>query len=47
MKKLTQDEARFCEQPITENEILNSLKNLHNQKTLGTDELPADCYKFF
>ncbi len=47
MKKLTQDEARFCEQPITENEILNSLKNLHNQKTPGTDGLPADFYKFF
>ncbi len=47
MKKLTQDEARFCEQPITENEILHSLKNLHNQKTPGADGLPADFYKFF
>ncbi len=47
MKIFTQDEARFCEQSITENEILNSLKNLHNQKTPGTDRLPADFYKFF
>ncbi len=28
MKKLTPDEANFCEQPITEKEILSSLKNL-------------------
>ncbi len=47
MKKITQDEARFCEQPINKNEILNSLKNWHNQKTLGTDGLLADFYKFF
>ncbi len=47
MKKLTPDEANFCEQPITETEILSSLKNLHNQKTPGTDGLSADFYKFF
>ncbi len=41
MKNLTPDEANFCEQPITEKDILSSLKNLHNQKTSGTDGLPA------
>ncbi len=28
-------------------EILNSLKQLHNGKTPGTDELSTDFYKYF
>ncbi len=47
MKKLTPDEANFCEQPITEFEILCSLKNKHNQNMPGTGGLPADFYNFF
>ncbi len=47
MKKVTHDEARLCEQPIAENEILNSLKNLHNQSTPGRDGIPANFYKLF
>ncbi len=37
----------LCDRPITESEILQCLKNLNNEKTLGTDELSADFYKFF
>ncbi len=47
LKKKIPDEANFCEQPITEKDILSSLKNLHNQKIPGTDGLPADFYNFF
>ncbi len=46
-RKLTNAEKDFCEQPITEKEILNALKHLHNGKTQGTDGLPLDFYKFF
>ena len=47
IKKLSDKEKDFCEQNITEQEILKSLKGLHNGKTPGTDGLPADFYKYF
>ncbi len=46
-KKLTNAEKDSCKQPITEKEILNALKHLHNGKTPGIDDLPPDFYKFF
>ncbi len=45
-KKLTNAEKDSCKQPITEKEILNALKHLHNGKTPGTHGLPQDFYKF-
>ncbi len=36
-----------CDHCITEKEILNSLKQLHNSKTLGTDGLPPNFYNVF
>jgi hypothetical protein len=47
MKTLTDKEKELCDVEITEAEILNSLKNLNNEWTPGTDGLPADFYKFF
>ncbi len=47
IKNLTHFEKDCCDQPITEIEILTSLKQLHNGKTQGTDGLPLDFYKFF
>ncbi len=41
---MEQDSRDHC---ITEKEILNSLKQLHNGKTSGTDGLPPDFYKIF
>ncbi len=45
IKKLTNFEKDSCDQPITEIEILTSLKQLHNGKNPGTDGLPPDFYK--
>ncbi len=47
INKLTNFEKDPCDQPITEIEILTSLKQLHNGKTPGTDGLPQDFYKLF
>ncbi len=44
---LTQEDKELCECELLKEEILNSLKDLQNGKTLGTDGLPADFYKFF
>ncbi len=46
-KKLTNQEKDTCDQDITQNEILTSLKQLQNDKTPGTDGLPSDFYKYF
>ncbi len=37
-------EQDSCEHSITEKEIVNSLKQLHNGKALGRDGLPPDYY---
>ncbi len=36
-----------CDKPISEAEILTSIKKLPSSKTPGSDELPADFYQFF
>jgi exonuclease III len=46
-KKLTNIEKSLCEKDITEEEILRSLKGLHNNRTPGTDGFPSEFYKFF
>ncbi len=39
-------ERDSCDRCIAEKEMLNSLKQLHNNKTPGTDVLPPYFYKF-
>ncbi len=41
----TQEGKETYDQAITEKEILQSLKDLNNEKMPGTDGLPADIYK--
>jgi hypothetical protein len=45
--KLSQVQNMYCENDLNETEILNSLKNLKNGRTPGSDGLPPDFYKFF
>ncbi len=40
--KLTNQDKDTSDHDITENELLTSLKQLHNGKTPGTDVLPPD-----
>jgi hypothetical protein len=47
MTKLNENETNYCDQPISESEILNSIKKLANGRTPGSDGLPSDWYKFF
>jgi hypothetical protein len=47
MPKLSVDNKMFCDKPISQQEILESLKHLSNGKSPGSDGLPADWYKFF
>ena len=44
---LEEEEKRFCDRSITIDECLKSLKELPNNKSPGSDGLPADFYKFF
>ena len=44
---LSQEEQQLCENPISMEEILNSLKDLPNNKTPGSDGLTTNFYKFF
>ena len=45
--KLTDAEKHMLDSPITETEILDSLKKLKNKKSPGTTGFQADFYKFF
>jgi hypothetical protein len=45
--QLTEEEKNGCDIPITEEEILKSLKDLKNNKTPGTNGISAEFYKFF
>ena len=45
--KLSSELKQDCEKEITEKELLNSLKELKNGKTPGTDGFPPEFYKFF
>lgn len=45
--KISEEFKEMCDSDITETEILNSLKQLKNGKSPGTDGLTAEFYKFF
>ncbi len=45
--KLSDTQNEFCEKPVSQIEILKSIKSLFNGHTPGTDGLSADWYKFF
>ncbi len=45
--QLNDEQKQYCEENITESELLVSLKALPNSKTPGTDGFSAEFYKFF
>jgi exonuclease III len=45
--EISDEDKVMCDEPITETEVLNSLKLLKNNKSPGTDGLTADFFKFF
>ncbi len=47
MPQLNEKQKQACDKTIIEQEILNSIKQLTNGKTPGTDGLSADFYNFF
>ena len=44
---LSEEENKSCEGLLNEEECINALKDFDNNKTLGTDGLPAEFYRFF
>ncbi len=47
MTGLSKKQKELCERPVSQDEILKSIKEQSNGRTPGTDGLPADWYKFF
>ena len=47
IRKLDEETKAECEKPVTEKELLCSLKELKNGRTPGSDGFPTDFYKFF
>ncbi len=45
--KLSEEQKNLCDKPITEKEILETIKNLATGKTDGSDSLPADFISSF
>ena len=44
---LSEEEKKSCEGLVNEEECMNALKDFNNNKTPGTDGLPAEFYRFF
>ena len=44
---LTEEQSQTCEGPITESELLNTLKSMPNNKSPGSDDLIKECYETF
>ena len=44
---LSEEEKKSCEGLVNEEECMNALKDFNNNKTPGTDCLPAEFYRFF
>ncbi len=47
MPLLYNEETEYCDKPISQSEILKSIKELSNGRTPGSDGLPTDWYNFF
>ena len=47
MTKLSDEQKQLCEGLVSEQECLNSLKNMQNGKSPGCDGFTVDFYKFF
>ena len=47
MNILDQNEKNLCEGQLTENESLNALKDMNNNKSPGSDGLTTEFYKIF
>ncbi len=47
MPILSNEERESCDKPISQSEILKSIKELSNGRTPGSDGLPTDWYRFF
>ena len=45
--KLFENQAKHCEEDLTEKDLCNSLKNMQNDKSLGNDELKKEFYETF
>ncbi len=45
--KISEDDKIKCEEYVTENELLKSVKLLRNKKSPGSDGLTTEFYKFF
>ena len=46
-KLLGEEEKAICEQDISLKELVNAIKDLPNNKSLGSDGFPIEFYKFF
>ncbi len=46
MTRLSDKQKDFCKRPVSQDEILKSIKELSNSCTPGTDGLPSDWYNF-
>ncbi len=47
MPILPNEERDSCDKPISQSEILKSIKEISNGRTPGSDGLPTDWYKYF
>jgi len=47
IKKITEEQKQKCEGLITEQEVKVVIRNMKNNKTPGTDGIPAEFYKIF
>ena len=45
--ELTEEQKRYCEGTLTEKECFEALKSMENNKSPGSDGLPAEFYKVF
>ena len=44
---LSEEEQKYCEGVVNEEQCTNALKDFNSNKTPGTDGLPAEFYRFF
>ena len=44
---LNNDQINLCEKDLSETDLYNAMKNMHNNKSSGNDELDKDFMKAF